>query len=83
MSLNAKEEMWVRKQVMREDQQTASQSELIEALGGTTLRDNFAMAAMGIARLQEQWREEMPVSAGRIAARAYAIADAMMAARDK
>ena len=59
------------------------QSELIEALGGTTLRDNFAMAAMGIARLQEQWREEKPVSAGRIAARAYAIADAMMAARDK
>lgn len=65
------------------EQPPASQSELIKALGGTTLRDNFAMAAMGIARLQEQWREEKPVSAGRIAARAYAIADAMMAARDK
>lgn len=33
MSLNAKEEMWVRKQVMAEARRTASQSELIEPLG--------------------------------------------------
>lgn len=46
-----------------------------------TLRDKFAMAAMGIARLQEQWREAKPVSPARIAARAYEIADAMMIAR--
>lgn len=37
MSLNAKEEMWVRKQVMVEEQRTAEQSELIEPLGVTVV----------------------------------------------
>lgn len=41
MSLNAKEEAWVRKQVKREEQHTASQSEFIEPLGVELLAERY------------------------------------------
>ena len=50
MSLNAKEEMWVRKQVMAEERRTAEQSALIEALATPTDSNLVHQGAEAAAR---------------------------------